>query len=1049
MSFLAPGLVNFLTDPALTGLNKLPGRSDHRICPDAASALRGDPSPWEQSLDGDWDFVLAPDPATAEELVQSPAVEWQTIRVPGHPEMQGHGKPHYTNIVMPFPEEPPHLPSVNPTGVYRRRVRVPDEWAGLRVVLHFGSAESFLAVWIDGRPVGVSKGSRLPAEFDITTAAVPGSTIEIRLVVAKWSDASYVEDQDMWWLSGLPRSVALLAMPPVHAADVFLRAGLDGPATGRLHAEISVPHGGDQAGPTTVTLQLHDAQGVPWPHALCSAEIDWSRDLSNFSRGQAVFDLSLDGITPWSHENPALYTALITVQHGSERSCTAVRTGFRRIEVRAGRLLINGERVLICGVNRHGFDPRHGRAVSVETMRRDIELLKKFHFNALRCAHYPPDSRWLDMCDEAGLYVIDEADIEAHAFHNWLCRDPRYAAAWLDRTMRMVQRDKNHPSVIAWSLGNESGYGPNHDAAAGWVRHYDPSRPLHYEGAVSEHQAGLSYLHGSAATDIICPMYPEIERLREAEQWLDQLAASDAPTPRPSVTCRSHRPLETPPLQPWERPIILSEYSHSMGNSNGSLADYFALFRSSARIQGGFIWEWADHGILREEADGRPFFAYGGDFGDAPNDANFVCDGMVSSDRRPHPAMYEHRFLAQPVHAEWDETGGIRIFNRQSFTDTSWLRADWELLLDGESASSGTLDVPSCAPGQSVLVRRPEFDAEPGREAVLRLRWRARSARQFFTEGETVAEVELPVAGPEATARRRPSSQPRLREEDGKMLVEADAFSLTIDPAGGGQLLLVNHAGPLTGAPLQPSLWRAATDNDGIKLWEGQESKPLGRWLRLGLDGVTTQWREMRRGEAGEIVLSQTMFSRQGDALGEFDTKLVFDSGNSFRVEHLLTMTPGEAGEDPPRVGVCWTLAAGLGQLAYHGRGPFENYPDRKSGALLGVYRGPVQEEFFPYVMPQESGYHCDTRWVELSAADGRRIRFVFDRPTGFSALHYTAGQIFAARRTTELQPAAETFLTIDAAHRGLGTGSCGPDTLARYRIGPGPHRWSYEVIIP
>lgn len=1049
-SLLSPGLVNLLTDPAVTGINKLPSRSSHRIYPEAEAALCADPSPWELELSGVWDFASASDPAAAEALVQSGEVDWQKIRLPGHPEMQGHGSPHYTNITMPFPHEPPGVPAANPTGIYRRLIRVPESWAGLRTILHFGSAESFLAVWVNGLPVGVSKGSRLPAEFDITALVKPGAEIEIRALVARWSDASFIEDQDMWWLSGLPRRIALLAMPDIHAADISLRADLVGDSRGHLRAEVTVPRGYDPETPTTVSLQLLDAAGLAVTDTITSAPVDWSRDPATLSRGTAVLEIPVEGIRPWNHESPVLYTALITVACGSERSCSAVKTGFRRIEIRNGQLLVNGARVLICGVNRHSFDPLHGRAVPEETMRRDVALMKKFHFNAVRCAHYPPDTRWLELCDEAGLYVIDEADIESHALHNSLCRDPRYAAAWLDRAMRMVQRDKNHPSIIAWSLGNESGYGPNHDAAAGWVRHYDPTRPLHYEGAVSEYQSGLSYLHGQAATDIICPMYPSLARLQEAEMWLEKLATERQAIQRPTVSCRSDRPLENTRLEPWDRPIILSEYSHSMGNSNGSLADYFALFRASRRIQGGFIWEWADHGILRTEKDGREFFAYGGDFGDAPHDANFVCDGLVSSDRRPHPAMHEHRFLAQPVHAEWDTPARLRVVNRQSFTDTSWLEAEWVLYLDGERSAVGALAVPAVAPGLAVTVPTPDLPVQPDQEAVLRIRWKARQPHAFFAAGEEVAVVELPFGAKAARGPRTPRPV-RSKEQDGILHVEAENFELSLDLSAGGGLVLRNHAGILSAHLPHPSLWRAATDNDGIKLWDGQDGKPLGRWLDLGLDAIRTDTREIRTAAGPDGVpsarLLQSIISRHGATIGSLETAFLFDAGDRFHVEHILAVSP-EVGADLPRAGVCWQLTAGLDGLAYHGRGPFENYPDRKSGAFLGVYRSRVQDEFFPYVMPQESGHHCDTRWVELTADDGRRIRFVFDRPLGFSALHHTPESVFAARRVTQLRPAAETFLTIDAAHRGLGTGSCGPDTLPDYLVGAGPHRWSYDISI-
>ena len=978
-------------------------------------------------------------------------LDWKSLRVPGHPELQGFGVPHYTNVRMPFPDEPPSVPADNPTGVYRKKVQVPCDWNGLRIVLHFGSAESFLAVWVDGQPVGMSKGSRLPSEFDITPLAAPGKTIEIHALVAKWSDACFIEDQDMWWLSGLPRSVTLLAMPPVHAADVFVRGHLNEDGSGRLFAEVAVAPPAEIPNSAEVELQLFDPAGKPLFKAPLQAEAKWTRESGQDFRGLARFDQEIAMVEPWNHERPTLYRVLITVRHGRSVSYSSITTGFRRVEVCDGALLINGRRILFCGVNRHGFDPENGRAVPEEMMQRDIALMKKFHFNAVRCSHYPPDSRWLELCDEAGLYVIDEADIESHAFHNSLCNDTRFAAAWLDRTVRMVERDKNHPCVIAWSLGNESGHGANHDAAAGWVRHRDPSRPVHYEGAVSEFQSGLSYLHGSMATDIICPMYPEIQRLREAEGWLENMATTSPPLPSPEVTCRSGRSLEKKPLRPWDRPIILCEYSHAMGNSNGSLADYFALFRSSRRIQGGFIWEWMDHGILRKDENGRPYFAYGGDFGDTPNDANFVCDGLVSSDRRPHPAMWEHRFLAQPVHASLRDPHTLEIHNRQDFTDTAWLSLEWILLSDGEPAASGQLEPPVCPPQETVTCAMPALPPTGGREHHWRLVWRASVAKPFFDPGEEVAHVEIPI--PSTPKKIIPPSvePPRALREAGFPGIDTGVFSLQIDEATGRLLSLTTPAGSLCASAPKCNLWRAATDNDGIKLWDGQDSKPLGRWLTLGLDGLAEKdgGALIETGPHGEIlVTNQSQLSgRQGQSIGSFKTRFVFDAPDSFFVHHRLELSGAEL-DDLPRAGVLWTLAGGLENLRYFGRGPHENYPDRRSASLLGIHSGTVSSEYFPYVMPQETGHHSCVRWVELSSVDGRAVRFEFEHPLGFSALHFTPEMLFAAKRQIDLEPAPETFLCIDVAHRGLGTGSCGPDTLPCYRTGPGPHEWSYRVRI-
>ena len=1051
MPFVSSGLIQLWTDPVATGLNKLPARSSHRFYPDRYGALENKDSPWEVDLCGDWDFLTAQGPAEAEALIAQAEPAWKTLRVPGHPELQGFGSPHYTNISMPFPDEPPGVPANNPTGVYRKKIQIPDEWSGLRIILHFGSAESFLAVWVDGQPVGMGKGSRLPSEFDITELAAAGKTIEIRALVAKWSDACFIEDQDMWWLSGLPRRVALLAMPRVHAADVFVRARLEEDGTGRLSAEVAVAPPEKIPGSVAVELQLFDPTGNPVFSAPLQAKAEWTRESGQHFRGLARFDSKVEKVDPWHHENPALYTALVTVRHGDGVSHSAVKTGFRRIELRDGALLVNGRRVLIRGVNRHGFDPVHGRAVPEETMRRDIELMGKFHFNAVRCSHYPPDSRWLELCDEAGIFVIDEADIESHAFHNSLCNDTRYAAAWLDRTIRMVERDKNHPCVIAWSLGNESGHGANHDAAAGWVRHRDPSRPLHYEGAVSEFQSGLSYLHGTQATDIICPMYPEIQRLREAEAWLDHLSEHRTAHPSPEAPCRSARPLEKSPPSPWERPIILSEYSHSMGNSNGSLSDYFALFRSSRRIQGGFIWEWADHGILRKDSKDRPYFAYGGDFGDTPNDANFVCDGLVSSGRNPHPAMHEHRFLAQPVQASLRDRDTLEIHNRQDFTDTAWLSLEWILLADGEPAASGQLDAPVCHPQKTVTCPMPSPPLPAGKELHWRLVWRAARANRFFARGEEVAHVEIPIASTRKKS-APPSGSPPCIARNGHILeVKTESFSIRFDETAGHLVALETPAGPLCLGDPRPNLWRAATDNDGIKLWDGQDSKPLGRWLALGLDAISADGSTVttETGARGESIIKtrRNLAGRHGNPIGIFENRLAFDSWDSFLVSHRLEFQ-GDGFEDLPRVGVLWPMAPGLENLRYFGLGPHENYPDRRSGALLGIHAGTVASEFFPFVMPQETGHHCDTRWVELSAADGRRARFEFESPTGFSALHFTPEALFASKGQLDLEPSPETFLCIDTAHRGLGTGSCGPDTLPEYHTGPGPHSWSYRVRI-
>lgn len=1040
MSLLENGLIKMWMDPAVTGVNKLPGHSSHRIFPDAKSAADGT-NPWEVDLDGVWDFYPAPDPVAAEAVITGgkPVSKWDSIRVPGHPEMQGFGKPHYTNIRMPFDGEPPRVPADNPTAVFRRKIAIPASWKGLRIVLHFGSAESFLAVWVNGRAVGVSKGSRTPAEFDITSLVAPGAAAEIRVATAKWSDATFMEDQDMWWMSGLPRSVRLVAMPPVHAEDIFLRPQLDEGGRGTFEAEVLIGADPVPEKPVEVTIQLRDPQGKPVFRKPLRAEAAWS-DPAAWTvrdRGIARFKAAVPKCKAWSHETPSLYTAEITVRYGKQTSVSRQRIGFRRVEVRDGQLLINGKRVLIFGVNRHSYDPVHGRAVPRERMRQDIALIKKHHFNAVRCSHYPPDPYWFELCDEHGIYVIDEADIETHAFYHSMCRDPRYAASWLDRVMRMVLRDKNHPSIIAWSLGNESGYGPNHDAAAGWVRHYDPTRVLHYEGAIAEFPPGRTPLDGGLATDLICPMYASIQRLLEREREL--AAAAKAPRGRHEK------------LRPCDRPIILCEYSHAMGNSNGSLSDYFHLFRTSSRVQGGFIWEWADHGIPQTDAGGCSYFAYGGDFGDVPNDANFVCDGMVHPDRLPHPAMLEHRYLAQPVTVRGDGRGGLVMENRQSFTGLRWLRAEWTLFVEGAPLKMGKFTIPDCAPGKSAQVPLPSKAPAGRTEVVLQIRWIAKSAHGGFVPGEEVAREQVILRSPAVrTIPVRKARSITLDQNEKTATVITGAIRAVWNKRSGQLQSLHGPRGPLLFSGPEAALWRGAVDNDGLKLWSGQDKKPLGRWQALGLDRVKPsdlKFSAVRKGGVAVLGITARLSGRSRPDDAAWKTTVTFDAEDSFLVEHSIAFGPQDM-TDLPRVGATWVTAQGLNRLRYYGRGPQENYCDRKGGALLGVYENDVKGEYFPYVMPQETGHHCDLRWLELRADDGHGLRFDFPVPLEANALHFTSADFFRAKHTTDLRPRAETILTIDAAHRGLGTASCGPDALPEYQITGRSYKWSYRVSL-
>lgn len=1096
---LQNGLIRAWQNPELTSLNKLPPRADFDAyaTPRQALARAREKSAWFQSLDGEWQFRLEKNPSDAQAFAEgrpfNDSAAWGSIPVPSNWQMHGHGRPHYTNVRMPFAEEPPFTPVENPTGVYRRSFRIPAAWSGRRVVLHFGGADSVLAVHVDGVAVGLSKDARLPAEFDITSLVRPGIDHELVAIVVQYSDASFLEDQDMWRLGGLHRSVSLRCTPHIHIADIKTTPHVD-LAKHTAELEVLVKVGFPQNLPlpgARVSVQLLDAKGRAVLKKPAVAEVEHERRATGFDRSHVRLRVAVPSgkLRLWSHEDPTLYTVLVSLAppagSGADASHAAVRVGFRKIEIRDRSLLINGKRVLIKGVNHHEHHPDRAKAVPLETMRRDVVLMKRFNFNAVRLSHYPHDPRFLDLCDEYGLYAIDETNAESHDFHNSLCQDPRYATPWLDRAMRMVVRDINHPSVIAWSLGNESGYGPAHDAAAGWIRHYDPSRIVHYEGAISLWQASATFAHGSPATDLICPMYTQIKDL---EDWLDFAdkhcpasstsyaglpAAMDAAKLSYPRDGRPRPPLAAP-LHPLARPVILCEYSHAMGNSNGSLSDYYRLFKTRAGIQGGFIWEWLDHGLRVKTADGREHFAYGGDFGDAPNDGNFVCDGLVSADRIPHPACLEHHRLAQPVaislvsaKSAAAATARIRVRNEHDFTalDAAGLRASWTLLADGQPVRSGVLPASALkglAPGASREVS-VSLGALPGaaKEFHLNVAFTLARATAWAEAGHVVAAEQLALPAPKARA-ARPADRatalpPAVVEETlGGYVLRAAGVEAVFDRAT-ATLVSLKRDGreTLARGPLL-QLWRGATDNDGIKIWSGQDGKALGRWQKLGLDrglehrvaGFEVSAPAKDGSVSVTLAHAATTPTRQNwkDVLHTHRYTLHADGRLSVENDFLLAKDYA----DLPRVGVRLDLVPGFRRLAYFGRGPFENYSDRKTAADLGLYENTVAGEYVDYVMPQEHGHHTDTRWVEL-ATEGKKSALFAVEAAGaleFNATHFAAEDLYAARHTTDLKARPETLLYLDAAHRGLGTQSCGPDALPRYRLSAGRHSLAFTLHV-
>ena len=1039
MQLLQQGSIRTWVHPETLCQNRLAARATLFPFPDVETAktYQRENSPWFLPLNGDWQFHLAENPeAVDENFVQSDfdAKSWAKLPVPSNWTMHGYDKPHYTNVQMPFRLAPPNVPDENPTGCYRTTFKVPKHWNKRRIILHVGGAESVLYVWLNGQPVGMGKDTRLPQEFDLTPFIHYGKKNVLCAVVVKWSDASYIEDQDQFWMGGIYRDVFLYATDETYLQDVFCTAGLtDDLQNGTLKIVTQLGFTGEPQDGFQVQAQLFDAAGkalfkTPLQGAV-TAKIYPHNPYATPPLNHCIFETEIERPQIWSGETPHLYTVVVSLlQDEKTIEATSCRVGFRRVEIGDRELLINGKAVMMRGVNRHEHDGVTGKAITRESMILDIELMKQFNINAVRTSHYPNDEKWYDLCDEYGLYLIDETNLESHDFLANLCRDARYAPAFLDRAVRMVERDKNHPSVIIWSLGNESGYGPNHDAMAGWIRGYDASRPLHYEGAVWGWDKGIAA--GARASDIICPMYSSIESI---VKWAQENNAND------------------------RRPLILCEYSHAMGNSNGSLGDYWDAFEKQRGLQGGFIWEWIDHGILQNAPAGEEYYAYGGDFGDQPNDLNFCCDGIVSTDRKPHPALYEFKKLAQPVGIKWKNAGRaeVQITNKRDFTDLSDLRGEWTLEVDGDALKSGEIPTLKTAPGKKEVVTLdfPRPDKTRGGEALLNVRFFTKKAAHGVPADHEIAQQQLAATWP-PKAKTKPKKSEKtapsltFKDENGRIIITGENCEIVFSRDSGllesykigGENLLIS------GPKLQ--VWRGATDNDGIKGWSGQDGKPLGRWLQAGLNEITFQTAKMEVSQNVNgivtVLIQQTVACKSADAALKHRHAYHIEPDGKIAVQNNFSIH--SALPDLPRLGVTLTLPPDFENLEWFGRGPYENYCDRHRASWISRFQSTVTDEYVNYVVPQEHGNKTGLRWLALKSQNAGLL-FVPDKPCEGSASHFTPADLFAAKHTIDLKPRAETIVNLDVAQRGLGTASCGPDTLPQYRIEAGEYQLNFTIV--
>lgn len=1025
MSGAAPDWEN----PHLLQRNRLPARARFASYPDEATASAGGSSPWELSLNGQWRFHCAPTPLEAPADLADEALDdagWALLPVPGHWQLHGYGRPHYTNIIYPFAIDPPHVPSENPTGSYRMHFDAPAAWMGQRQILRFDGVDSAFELYLNGHYVGFSKGSRMPAEFDVTAHIRPGDNL-LAVQVYQWSDGSYIEDQDMWWLSGIFRDVTLLALPQAALWDMQVDPGLsdDGRSAAlRVRATAMAARGGE--GAYRLHMSLLDADGLPVPGSVASVDIDAALD------APVAAELAAELAAPrlWSADDPYLYTLLLTLrdQQGGIVAVTPQKIGFRRVTIQNAQFLVNGRAIKLRGVNRHEFHPELGRAISRATMLEDVLLMKRYNINTVRTSHYPPHPHFLDLCDTYGLYVIDEADLECHGMMFVdppfsLSDDPEWRAAYLDRVERLVERDKNHPCVILWSLGNESGFGANHEAMAAWIRRHYPGFLIHYE---QDRQAKVS--------DVVSQMYTSHAKVIEFGQGKDPASLAAA--------------AELPAGQePSLKPFFLCEYAHAMGNGPGGLSEYWDAFWRYDRLMGGCVWEWIDHGLATTSPDGRAYYAYGGDFGDQPNDDNFVCDGLLFPDRTPSPGLFELKKMLEPVWVEVVALGPtvatLRVHNRYDFLTLDHLHLAWQLSEDGRDLLAGGQALPGVPAGGSALVELPigVSTPTPGASYHLTLHFILAQATPWAGAGHEVAfaQLELDVQAPPARPRRLPTRD-RLTtlvvQDDGARLhVRGGDMELSFDRARGviERWQVAGHT--LFNAGPRLTIWRAPIDNEARGLGAEVERAWRERYLHLvqhQLDSFICEQPD----ESTVVVMVRTALAPPVfDAAFDCFHRYTLRGSGEIWLE-VQGMPRGQGWPAMlPRLGLELTLPGALDQVQWLGRGPGESYVDSQQATRFGLWRATVDELLTPYVRPQENGNHTDTRWVALCDQAGTGLLAVGDPTLDFSAHRFTTADLDQAQHSYELTPRPTITLHLDLAQNGLGSASCGPGVLPAHQL--------------
>ncbi len=1005
-------------DPQIVGVNKVAPHCSLMPYPDAQTALKAtrSASPYHQSLNGNWKFHWVPKPADRPVDFFKPDFDvssWKEIPVPSNWQMQGYDIPIYTNVPYPFPANPPHIPEDrNPVGSYRTEFMVPDSWKDRQIFIVFDGVESAFYLWINGRKVGYSEDSRTPAEFDLTPYLQSGKNL-LAVEVYRWSDASYLEDQDFWRLSGIFRDVYLYSTPKVHVRDFYVRADLDSyfqdavmKVTAKVHNYSDHP-----AANYTIEANLLDAdeKAADMPVTVTG----WAAYVT--PGVDTVVELAANVPNPrkWTAETPNLYRVLLTLKDDKGRILEVQQCafGFRKVEIKNAQLLVNGVPIYIKGVNRHEHDPVTGHTISEESMIQDIKLMKQNNINTVRTCHYPDHPRWYELCDQYGLYLIDEANVESHGMgygERSLAKDPVWMTAHLDRNIRMVERDKNHPSVIIWSYGNEAGDGVNFEAVAKWIRENEPTRPRHYE------RAGLA-----PHTDIYCPMYARIEQI---------------------VAYAKSNPY---------RPLIQCEYAHAMGNSVGNFQDYWDAIEAYPALQGGSIWDWVDQAILKYDQNGKWFWAYGGDFGDKPNDDNFCCNGLVQADRKPNPHLTEVKKVYQYVKVTPVDllTGKVKVRNKYAFVNIDFLDVFWELAEDGQVIQKGTLPRLDLAPDKerelTIPFTQPQLQA--GREYWLKVGFALGDDTLWADKGHLLAwdQYQIPFNVREGifSSSVEISMMPALTVEETSeaVQVKSDEMKVVIGKQSGAIESYQYKGKELMARPLIPNFWRALTDND-----DGNRAiNRLGVWKTAGPNRKVNQVRVIP--ETGSPIRVVQIVAESTLPAGNSDwqnTYIIYGNGD---VVVDSSFSPGSNLPELPRLGLQGAIRKEFDTMTWYGRGPQENYWDRHTGAAVGQYSGKVEDLDHDYVKPQENSNRTDVRWVAWTNAEGNGLMAVGLPLLSVSSWTYTQDNLDKAMHINTLS--REDFITINLDYKQTGVGgddSWGAKPHPQYTLWPRSYSYMF-----